>query len=125
MLSSVFLASLLSGLLMGVLAMLTGVRRTPARASSTPPRGASAASPVPPPSPLPSSYPGRPGIAAAATMFGLVGSLLLRYTPLPHGLVIALAGIGAGLGMAATLTFIARRTTSSANAGPEGASGRA
>lgn len=105
MLSSVFLASLLSGLLMGVYAMLMGVERAPVPAP--PPRG-TRASAVPPPPPRARNHPGQPAMAAAAAMFGLVGYLLLRYSPLAPGLVIVLAAVAAGLGMAGTLTLITR-----------------
>lgn len=103
MLSSVFLASLLSGLLLGVYAMLTGVERQPATRVPDP-----AAPSVPPPPPAPQLRISPPTVAAAATLFGLVGYLLLSYSALQPGVVIVAAAVAAGLGLAGMLTLVTR-----------------
>lgn len=116
MLSSVFLASLLSGLLLGVYAMLTGVERTPMAPRGTGSDAAEPARAAPPPPPAAHTRPGRPAVAASATLFGLVGYLLLRYTTVPPGLVIVLAAVAAGLGMVGMLTLVTRWAAPGASA---------
>jgi hypothetical protein len=100
LLSAVFLASLLAGLLLGVRTMIVGVERPDP--SGVAPRAALSA----------------PAVAAAATLFGLVGYLLLRYAALGDVatlLVAAVAGIAAATGMVA---LIARWAVPSAAAEP-------
>lgn len=103
MLSSVFLASLLSGLLLGVYAMLTGVERpAPARVPDP-------AAPSVPPPPAPAQLRiSPPTVAASATLFGLVGYLMLRYSAFGPGVAIVAAAAAAGLGLAGMLTLVTR-----------------
>lgn len=113
MLSSLFLASLLSGLLLGVHAMLTGVERPPAARRPDP------ASPNVPPPPVPAQHRiSPPTIAASATLFGLVGYLFLRYSTLGPAVTIGAAAIAAGLGLAGTLTLVTRWAVPGAAAQP-------
>ena len=115
MLSAVFLASLISGLLLGVYAMLTGVERAPrGTASGT---GVSDALPSVPAAPRMRLSP--PGAAASATLFGLVGYLLLRYTTLAPVAVIVVAALVAGLGVAASVALVTRWAVPAAAAEPE------
>lgn len=113
MLSSLFLASLLSGLLLGVYAMLTGVERQPAARLPDP------ATPTVPPPPAPAQLRiSPPTVAASATLFGLVGYLLLAYSALGPGLVIVAAAAVAGLGLAGMLTLVTRWAVPGAAADP-------
>lgn len=113
MLSSLFLASLLSGLLLGVYAMLTGVERQPAA------RASDSAVPSVPPPPAPAQLRvSPPTVAASATLFGLVGYLMLRYSALGPGLTIVAAAVAAGLGLAGMLTLVTRWAVPAAAADP-------
>lgn len=113
MLSSVFLASLLSGLLLGVYAMLTGVERQPAARVPDP-----AAPSVPPPPPPAQLRISPPTVAASATLFGLVGYLMLRYSAFGPGMVIVAAAVAAGLGLAGMLALVTRWAVPAAAADP-------
>ena len=88
MLSAVFLASLLAGLLLGVRTMIVGVERP--GPSGLAPRATLSA----------------PTIAAAATTFGLVGYLLHRYAGVGDVVVLVVAvglAVAAGVGMVALI----------------------
>jgi hypothetical protein len=86
LLTAVFLASFLAGLLLGVRAMIVGVERPPR--TGTQPRTALTA----------------PSVAAAATTFGLTGYVLLRYMGAGAAAAIAIA---AGLALLSALSAIA------------------
>lgn len=119
MLSSLFLASLISGLLLGVYSMLNGVERQPAsRRAARAMAAASRISSVPPPPPPAQVEISPPTVAASAFMFGLVGYLLLRYTSFGPGMTIVLAAVAAGLGLAGTLALVTRWAVPSAAADP-------
>lgn len=101
MLSAVFLASLLSGLLLGVRAMLVGVERP--GGTGAPPRAALSL----------------PSIAVFATLFGLVGYLLLRYAAAGAAVALAIAIVVAGAGVAGFVALVAKWAVPSAAAEPE------
>lgn len=100
MLTAVLLASLLAGLLLGVRAMLIGVERPGAD-------GVTARTTL-----------SAPTIGAAATMFGLSGYLLLRYTAFSDVVVLTLAGVVAVASAAGMVALIARWAIPSAAAEP-------
>jgi hypothetical protein len=89
-LSVVFLASLLAGLLLGVRAMLVGVERPRPDGTGTRPAVS------------------MPSIAAFATLFGLVGHLLLRYAELSPAVALGLAVVAGALGVAGAVALVAR-----------------
>lgn len=101
MLSVIFLASLIAGLLLGVRAMLVGVERRDTGDAA--PRTALSL----------------PSVAVFAAAFGLVGYLALRYaalTPLVAALVAIVAG---GLAVAGFVALVAKWAVPSAAAEPE------
>ena len=100
LLSAVLLASLLAGLLLGVRTMIVGVERPDPRGVQ--PRAALSA----------------PTIATAATVFGLVGYLLHRYTTLGDVPVVAIAAVLAAAAAAGMVALIARWAVPSAAAEP-------
>ncbi len=118
MLSSLFLASLLSGLLLGVYAMLHGVERQPASRRVDTSSASSPPASVPPPPPPAQLQISPPTVAASAFMFGLVGYLLLRFTSLGPGVTIILSAVAAGLGLIGTLTLVTRWAVPGAKADP-------
>ena len=89
MLSAVFLASLLAGLLLAVRAMLVGVER---------------------PRPGGELRPGIsvPAVAAFATAFGLVGYVLLRYAAVSSVVAIVGAVVAGGLATAGAIVLVAK-----------------
>ena len=90
MLSAVFLASLLAGLLLAVRAMLVGVERPRPDGEGTAPAVS------------------LPSIAAFATAFGLVGYVLLRYAETSSAVAIGVA-VGAGaLAVAGAVVLVAK-----------------
>ena len=92
-----FLGSLTLGLLLGVFAMLHGVeRRTAGSAVLLSPTGATRA------------RLNLPLIAAFATLFGMIGYLLLRYTTLSLAGGISIAAASGGLGILGALALIAK-----------------
>lgn len=101
MLTAVFLASLLSGLLLGVRAMLVGVER---------PSGAGA---------QPRTALSLPSIAVFATLFGLVGYLLLRYAAVGAVIALVVAIVVAVAGVAGFVALVAKWAVPSAAAEPE------
>lgn len=108
MLSSLFLASLISGLLLGVYSMLNGVERQPTKQRADPARASTPLFSVPPAPPQAQLQISPPTVAASAFMFGLVGYLLLRYTTFGPGVTIVLAAVAAGLGLAGMLALVTR-----------------
>ncbi len=118
MLSSLFLASLLSGLLLGVYSMLNGVERQPASRRADALSASSPLASVPPPPPPMQVQISPPTVAAAAFLFGMVGYLLLRYSVLGPGITIVLAAAAAGLGLAGMLALVTRWAVPSAAADP-------
>jgi hypothetical protein len=99
--SPLFLGALLLGLLLGVFAMLHGVER-PAREDSAPP-GAAPGEP-----PQPSARLNLPAIAGFATLFGAVGYLVLRYSALAPGFVLAIAAIAGAAGATGAVALVAK-----------------
>lgn len=89
MLSAVFLASLLAGLLLAVRAMLVGVER--ARPSGEVRPGISV-----------------PAVAGFATAFGLVGYVLLRYADVSDVVAIVGALVAGGLATAGAIALVAK-----------------
>lgn len=89
MLSAVFLASLLAGLLLAVRAMLVGVERPRATGELRP--GISI-----------------PAVAGFATAFGLVGYVLLRFAALSPVAAIVGAVIAGGLATAGAVVLVAK-----------------
>jgi len=92
---ALYLASFLLGLLFGVRAMLVGVERSAPATSGTP-------SPAAPPAEPRASLP-LPLLAGFATVFGVTGYLLARYSPLgavAQVVVAALLGALFAVGMA-------------------------
>lgn len=89
MLSAVFLASLLAGLLLAVRAMLVGVER---------------------PRPGGEMKPGIsvPAVAAFATAFGLVGYALLRYAAVAPVVAVGTAVVAGGLATAGAIVLVAK-----------------
>ncbi len=118
MLSSLFLASLLSGLLLGVYSMLNGVERQPASRRADALSASSPLASVPPPPPPITVQISPPTVGAAAFLFGLVGYLLLRYSSFGPGVTIVLAAAAAGLGLVGMLTLVTRWAVPSAAADP-------
>lgn len=92
-----FLGPLTVGLLLGVFAMLHGVER----------KTAGGAAPFAPPSATRPRL-NLPLVAAFATLFGLVGYLLHRYTALPLAAALAIAAGSGGLGILGALALIAK-----------------
>jgi len=88
-LSAVFLASLLAGLLLAVRAMLVGVERPRATGELRP--GISI-----------------PAVAGFATAFGLVGYVLLRYAGLSDAVTIVGALVAGGLATAGAVVLVAK-----------------
>lgn len=98
-----FLGSLTLGLLLGVFAMLHGVER----------RTAGAAALLAPPAATRARL-NLPLIAAFATLFGLIGYLLHRYTTLPMAARVSIAAASGGIGILGALALIARWAVPSA-----------
>ena len=100
MLTVVFLAAFLIGLLLGVRAMIVGVER-PARTGTTPRTAL-----------------GAPTVAAAATTFGLSGYVLLEHVGAGAGAAIAVAAALALLSALSAIALIAKWAVPSAAAEP-------
>jgi hypothetical protein len=100
LLTVVFLAAFLAGLLLGVRAMIVGVER-PAR-TGTAPRAALTA----------------PTVASAATTFGLAGYVLLRHVDAGAAASVAVAATLALLAALSTVALIAKWAVPSAAAEP-------
>jgi hypothetical protein len=100
LLSAVLLASLLAGLLLGVRTMIVGVERPDP--SGVAPRAALSA----------------PTVATVATVFGLVGYVLHRYTTLGDVLVVVVAAASAAAAAAGMVALIARWAVPGAAAEP-------
>jgi hypothetical protein len=99
--SPLFLGALLLGLLLGVFAMLHGVERQPKGSAS----GAGAPSGVPN---EPSARLNIPAIGGFATLFGAVGYLVLHYSTLTPGLVLAIAALAGAAGAAGAVALVAK-----------------
>lgn len=102
--SSLFLLSLLAGLLVGVFAMLYGVARS---SSASGGRSILPRADAPPP-PTPGARLNRPLIAGFASVFGAVGYLLLRYASLSPVSTLAVAALAGAAGAAAAVALVAR-----------------
>jgi len=93
--SPLFLGALLLGLLLGVFAMLHGVERQP--------KGSAPGAPT-----EPSARLNLPAIAGFATLFGAVGYLVLRYSTLVPGFVLAIAALAGAAGAAGAVALVAK-----------------
>ena len=93
---TLFLGSLLLGLLLGVFAMLHGVERP------------DAAGPGAVPAPEPEASLKLPLVAAFATLFGLSGYLLTRYAPLPPLADVAIAAALGALGSTGAAALVVK-----------------
>jgi hypothetical protein len=98
-----FLASLILGLLVGVFAMLHGVERP----AATAPVGVLPRADAPPP-PAPSARLNLPMIAGFATVFGVTGYLLVRYSSLSSFPVVLIAAVAGAAGGAGAVALVAR-----------------
>jgi membrane protein implicated in regulation of membrane protease activity len=82
--TTLFLASLLLGLALGVFSMLHGVERAGTAGSA--------------PASEPTTSLKLPLVAAFATVFGIAGYLLTRYAPLPNAATLVIAAVLGALG---------------------------